>query len=51
MKGLLWFLAGSNFGVAGLLYEQTGEIASNFYAGIFVLVSILCGEVMARWGK
>ena len=49
MNSLLLFLAGSNLGIAGLLYEQTGEIASNFYAGmVALLVAIICG-VIEEW--
>ena len=51
MNSLLLFLAGSNLGIAGLRYEQTGEIASNFYAGVFALLVVLIYEVIEGWQK
>ena len=46
MDGLLLFLAGSNLGIAGLQYEQTGEITSTFFTGMFCLLIALIGEVI-----
>ena len=51
MNSLLLFLAGSNLGIAGLRYEQTGEIISNFYAGIFSLLVALICEVTEEWRR
>ena len=46
MNGLLLFLAGSNLGMAGLQYVQTGEITSAFFSGMFgLLIALICEEI------